>query len=253
MKKKFSPEIERNAVLAHYCGVSPEYMVHQWGVSHSTALNLSRIRPSEWRDPLVDFYRGEGTFSNAAHIYLVFNNQDDLDERCLIDTGRDIDVYKAVENDIVKPRLSGFGLVSRLDAEKNSIRALICRVLRDGYDSAESHRAKLDYFNDIFGHVDLLFGKINCGHQLAYREDESRAKVDLLNDALDRVLATITDRERKVIKLRYGIGEGEASTIEDVGKLFRITRERVRQIEAKAFRKLQYPSRTRLLEGALSE
>ena len=71
----------------------------------------------------------------------------------------------------------------------------------------------------------------------------------MLGDRLETVLGTLTSREREILKLRYGLGRGEAYTLEDVGKLFNVTRERVRQIEAKALRKLQQPVRAKHLEG----
>jgi RNA polymerase primary sigma factor len=74
---------------------------------------------------------------------------------------------------------------------------------------------------------------------------------EMLKDKIDKVLQTLTYREREIIKLRYGIGDGYTYTLEEVGKLFNVTRERVRQIEAKAVRKLQHPVRSRKLEGFL--
>ena len=65
------------------------------------------------------------------------------------------------------------------------------------------------------------------------------------------MLKTLTTREREIIRLRYGLGDGYSYTLEEVGRIFRITRERVRQIEAKAVKKLQHPQRTKLLEGFL--
>jgi RNA polymerase primary sigma factor len=59
------------------------------------------------------------------------------------------------------------------------------------------------------------------------------------------VLKTLTYREREILKLRYGIGDGYTYTLEEVGKIFKVTRERVRQVEAKAIRKLQHPVRSR--------
>ena len=67
------------------------------------------------------------------------------------------------------------------------------------------------------------------------------------------MLNTLTYREREIMKLRYGIGGGYTYTLEEVGKRFKVTRERVRQIEAKALRKLQHPIRSRRLEGFLEE
>jgi RNA polymerase primary sigma factor len=77
------------------------------------------------------------------------------------------------------------------------------------------------------------------------------ATQEMLKNKIDHVLKTLTYREREIIKLRYGIGDGQTYTLEEVGRIFRVTRERVRQIEAKAIRKLQHPVRSRKLEGFL--
>jgi len=88
-------------------------------------------------------------------------------------------------------------------------------------------------------------------------EDESvdspvqSATQEMLKDRIDHVLKTLTYREQEIIKLRYGIGDGYTYTLEEVGKIFKVTRERVRQVEAKAIRKLQHPVRSRKLEGFL--
>jgi RNA polymerase primary sigma factor len=79
----------------------------------------------------------------------------------------------------------------------------------------------------------------------------SAATYEMLKDKLEKVLETLTFREREIIKLRYGIGDGYTYTLEEVGRIFKVTRERVRQIEAKAVRKLQHPVRSRMLEGFL--
>lgn len=75
------------------------------------------------------------------------------------------------------------------------------------------------------------------------------ATKEMLKDKIEGVLETLTYREREIIKLRYGLGDGYTYTLEEVGKIFDVTRERVRQIEAKAIRKLQHPMRSRKLEG----
>ncbi|MCA8943859.1 MAG: RNA polymerase sigma factor RpoD [Planctomycetes bacterium] len=77
------------------------------------------------------------------------------------------------------------------------------------------------------------------------------ASREMLKDRIENVLSTLTFREREIIKLRYGIGDGYTYTLEEVGRIFRVTRERVRQIEAKAVRKLQHPVRARRLSGFL--
>ncbi len=76
---------------------------------------------------------------------------------------------------------------------------------------------------------------------------------EMLRDKIHSVLDTLTYREREIIKLRYGIGDGYTYTLEEVGRRFRVTRERVRQIEAKAIRKLQHPIRSRKLEGFMED
>jgi RNA polymerase primary sigma factor len=79
----------------------------------------------------------------------------------------------------------------------------------------------------------------------------STAGGEMLKDRIEEVLKTLTYREREIIKLRYGIGDGYTYTLEEVGRIFKVTRERVRQVEAKAIRKLQHPVRSRKLEGFL--
>jgi len=72
---------------------------------------------------------------------------------------------------------------------------------------------------------------------------------EMLRERLEQVLRTLSYREREIIKLRYGIGDGYTYTLEEVGRIFKVTRERVRQVETKALRKLQHPNRARKLEG----
>ena len=88
-----------------------------------------------------------------------------------------------------------------------------------------------------------------------FLEDESQeapsttVSNDALKNRIEAVLKTLTYREREIIKLRYGIGDGYTYTLEEVGRIFKVTRERVRQVEAKAIRKLQHPVRARKLQG----
>jgi len=79
------------------------------------------------------------------------------------------------------------------------------------------------------------------------------AGTEMLKDRIEEVLQTLTYREREIIKLRYGIGDGYTYTLEEVGRIFKVTRERVRQVEAKAIRKLQHPVRARELQGFLEK
>ncbi len=77
------------------------------------------------------------------------------------------------------------------------------------------------------------------------------AAFTLLKEQLIEVLDTLTDREEKVLRLRFGLDDGRARTLEEVGKEFNVTRERIRQIEAKALRKLRHPSRSKKLKDYL--
>ncbi len=79
----------------------------------------------------------------------------------------------------------------------------------------------------------------------------SATAYSMLKEQLDNVLDTITEREEKVLRLRFGIGDGYSRTLEEVGQIFNVTRERVRQIEAKALRKLRHPTRARRLKNFL--
>ena len=74
---------------------------------------------------------------------------------------------------------------------------------------------------------------------------------ELLRERIDALLKTLTYREREIIRLRYGLGDGYTYTLEEVGRIFKVTRERVRQIEAKAVKKLQHPVRSQQLAGFL--
>jgi RNA polymerase primary sigma factor len=78
---------------------------------------------------------------------------------------------------------------------------------------------------------------------------ERAASNELLREKIEALLKTLTYREREIIRLRYGLGDGYTYTLEEVGRIFKVTRERVRQIEAKAVKKLQHPVRSQQLEG----
>ena len=89
------------------------------------------------------------------------------------------------------------------------------------------------------------------------QDDDSPAPQDsvaytLLKEQLEEVMSTLTPREAKVLKLRFGLEDGKARTLEEVGKEFKVTRERIRQIEAKALRKLRHPSRSKKLKDYMN-
>ena len=87
-------------------------------------------------------------------------------------------------------------------------------------------------------------------------DDDSPAPQDaashtLLKEQLSEVLSTLTPREERVLRLRFGLEDGRSRTLEEVGEVFNVTRERIRQIEAKALRKLRHPSRSKKLKDYL--
>ena len=87
----------------------------------------------------------------------------------------------------------------------------------------------------------------DCGSMIPL-EETTRV---LLNEQLSEALSTLTRREEDVLRLRYGLTDGRARTLEEVGQIFHVTRERIRQIEAKALRKLKHPTRSRKLRDYL--
>jgi RNA polymerase primary sigma factor len=105
--------------------------------------------------------------------------------------------------------------------------------------------------------LDRPVGETEDSHFGDFLEDEKTgtpvqlAASDTLKKQIEQVLKSLTYREREIIKLRYGIGDGYTYTLEEVGRIFKVTRERVRQVEAKAIRKLQHPVRARKLQGYL--
>ena len=80
---------------------------------------------------------------------------------------------------------------------------------------------------------------------------EKYAISEMLKSELNDVLKTLTEREEKVLRLRFGIDDGQSLTLEEVGKIFGVTRERITQIESKALRKLKHPSRSKKLKDFL--
>ena len=112
-------------------------------------------------------------------------------------------------------------------------------------------RQPLSLDQPVGDHDDSYFGEFLQDH----REDDPLYDINqqLLKDRLADVLQGLNHREREILRLRYGLTDGYAYTLEEVGKIFSVTRERVRQIEAKAVRKLQQPYRSRALLGFLDD
>ncbi len=102
--------------------------------------------------------------------------------------------------------------------------------------------------------LETPIGEENDSHLGDFIEDgealapEDNASYQMLKEELEDVLETLTDREENVLRLRFGLDDGRQRTLEDVGKVFGVTRERIRQIEAKALRKLRHPSRSKQLK-----
>ncbi|WP_434716723.1 RNA polymerase sigma factor RpoD [Lacticaseibacillus paracasei] len=105
--------------------------------------------------------------------------------------------------------------------------------------------------------LETLIGEEDDSHLGDFIEDqdatspEDHASYELLKEQLESVLDTLTDREENVLRLRFGLDDGRTRTLEEVGKVFGVTRERIRQIEAKALRKLRHPSRSKQLKDFL--
>ena len=105
--------------------------------------------------------------------------------------------------------------------------------------------------------LETPIGEEDDSHLGDFIEDEGAMSPDdyaaneLLKDELNDVLLELTDREEKVLRLRFGLDDGRTRTLEEVGREFNVTRERIRQIEAKALRKLKHPSRSKRLKDFL--
>ena len=107
--------------------------------------------------------------------------------------------------------------------------------------------------------LDTPIGEEDVSHLGDFIKDERNvspeeyATNELLKDEISEVLQTLTEREEKVIRLRFGLEDGKSRTLEEVGQMFGVTRERIRQIEAKALRKLRHPSRSRKLKDYMGD
>jgi len=97
-------------------------------------------------------------------------------------------------------------------------------------------------------------GDVSVGDFIEDKSAENPSDVtsySLLKEKLGDVLTTLTERERKILEMRFGLADGYERTLEEIGKMYNVTRERIRQIEAKALRKLRHPTRVRHLQGFL--
>ena len=89
------------------------------------------------------------------------------------------------------------------------------------------------------------------GEYAAFVDADDWLLPGMLQEQLEQVMATLTEREQRVLEMRFGLLDGQSRTLEEVGKEFQVTRERIRQIESKALRKLRHPSRSRKLRDFL--
>ena len=97
-------------------------------------------------------------------------------------------------------------------------------------------------------------GDASFGDFIEDKEAENpldQTSYSLLKDKLNEVLCSLTERERQILEMRFGLVDGYGHTLEEIGKKFQVTRERIRQIEAKGLRKLRHPTRIRMLQGFL--
>ena len=86
----------------------------------------------------------------------------------------------------------------------------------------------------------------------SHQHHKTQQHIPYFEEQLEEVMGTLTSREAKVLKLRFGLEDGKARTLEEVGREFMVTRERIRQIEAKALRKLRHPSRSKKLRDYMN-
>lgn len=132
-----------------------------------------------------------------------------------------------------------------------------CEEIGQGMEISADKVREIMKLSQVPISLEMPIGEEEDSHLGDFIEDRSNlppadaASRELLKAQLDKVLDELTERERKVLLLRFGLEDGRARTLEEVGKEFNVTRERIRQIEAKALRKLRHPSRSRKLKDYL--
>ena len=172
--------------------------------------------------------------------------------RAIADQSRTIRVPVHMSENITKVRRASKELMTELGREANP--AEIAAKLGD--KSEEEVREILAYARTPVS-LETPIGEEEDSHLGDFIPDDDipapaeAAAFTLLKEQLMEVLDTLTEREEKVLRLRFGLDDGRARTLEEVGKEFNVTRERIRQIEAKALRKLRHPSRSKKLKDYL--
>jgi RNA polymerase primary sigma factor len=158
-------------------------------------------------------------------------------------------------------------MIDVLSKLRNTQKALLQEMKREPTTEEIAKRARISVDEvrrvmDIGRHPVSLDRPVGDGEDNSFGEfvedvtsdnPVQKANNGILRQKIESLLKTLTYREREIIRLRYGLGDGYTYTLEEVGRIFKVTRERVRQIEAKAVRKLQHPIRSHQLEGFLRE
>ena len=171
--------------------------------------------------------------------------------RSIADHARTIRIPVHMIETMSRLRTAGKNLLQRLGREP-----IIEEIASEADMSLEETRRVLKISKHPIS-LDRPIGESEDSYFGDFLEDDgvdspvASATQEMLKERIDLVLKTLSYREREIIKLRYGIGDGYTYTLEEVGRIFKVTRERVRQVEAKAIRKLQHPVRARKLEGFL--
>lgn len=171
--------------------------------------------------------------------------------RAIADHARTIRIPVHMIETMSRLRTAGKVMLQKLGREPT-----VEEIAKEAQMSIEEARRVLNISKHPIS-LDRPIGESDDSYFGDFIEDESvdspvtSATQEMLKERIDIVLKTLSYREREIIKLRYGIGDGYTYTLEEVGRIFKVTRERVRQVEAKAIRKLQHPVRARKLEGFL--
>ncbi len=169
--------------------------------------------------------------------------------RALADQSRTIRLPVHMIETMGKVRAVSRDFIQRLGREPSAeeVAEAIGLTLEEARIVLKMTRQPLSLDQPVGDHDDSFFGEFVQDH----REDDPLLEMSqgMLKSRLEEALQHLNYREREIIRLRYGLVDGYSYTLEEVGKIFSVTRERVRQIEAKAVRKLQHPMRARILEG----
>ncbi len=169
--------------------------------------------------------------------------------RALADQSRTIRLPVHMIETMGKVRAVSRDFIQRLGREPSvEETAIACNLsLEEARIVMKMTRQPLSLDQPVGDHDDSFFGEFVQDHREVDPLHEMTQQ--MLKSRVDEALQELNYREREIIRLRYGLADGYAYTLEEVGKIFCVTRERVRQIEAKAVRKLQHPVRARMLEG----